>query len=175
MRYESPKWVKRYSKRDIAHEVLEPNMPRIDDGILESIAYLYASEAEANAGDKTGGTGFIIGIPIPFQQNAPENLVCLVTNKHVVAHGFTTVRVNTNDGKTDIIPLDQAKWYYHSDGDDIAICPIGLSGKHKSAFITVGQFISRELAKMLDIGIGDDVFLRADSSAGMEKKRIPPL
>ena len=62
-------------------------MPRIPDTYLDSVVYLYPSEASAQDGDRIGGSGFLIGIHIPFQTPPKGFLICVVTNKHVVDEG----------------------------------------------------------------------------------------
>ena len=158
MLYQAPRWVTRYSKRGIPHHVLEPDMPRIDVKLLESVVYLYPSEADAEEGVRAGGSGFLIGIPIPTDKPL-GNLLCIVTNKHVIDGGSAVVRVNTRDGKTDIISLDEQKWFHHPGGDDLAICPIGLNEKHKCAFIGANSMVPRKYLEQLEIGVGDDVFM----------------
>jgi len=135
-------------------------VPRIPDEALESVVYLYPSEAAAEDGEQIGGTGFLIGIPIPYIQNAPAHLRCVVTNAHIVDAGSMVVRANTTDGAMTTIPLDGAEWFRHPEGDDIAICPIGLDNqRHKYKLIHPNMFLRKEIIAMLDIGPGDDVFI----------------
>jgi hypothetical protein len=87
-------------------------------------------------------------------------LLCVVTNKHIVEDGSATVRVNTPDDKFDIIALDGAKWYYHPDGDDIAVSPIGFNTTHhKIRSIPSESFLTKKLIEQYDVGVGDDIFV----------------
>jgi hypothetical protein len=154
------RWVSRLSPEGIAYSFVERQVPRIPDEMLECVVYLYPSEAAAEDGEQIGGTGFIIGIPIPYTQPAPYHLLCVVTNKHVIDGGSMVVRVNTIDGSKTTIALDNAKWFLHPSGDDVALCPIGMNFKlHKVKFIHPNTFLRKEIVGMFDIGRGDDVFV----------------
>jgi hypothetical protein len=153
------KWVTRYSPRGIPYQFLEKSVPRIPDDFLECVVYLYPSEAAAEDGEQMGGSGFIIGVPIPYTQPAPFHLLCVVTNKHVINGGSMVVRVNTLSDSKATVALDHAEWFFHPDGDDIAICPIGMNYKHKFKYLHPNCFLKQELIDMFDIGPGDDVFV----------------
>jgi len=132
-------------------------VPRISDRFLNSVAYLYPSEAEAEDGEKLGGSGFFVGIPLGLPA---LELLCVVTNKHVVDGGAATVRVNTPDGKFNIIPLDGEKWHYHPDGDDIAVCAMGLNTtQHQISSISSDAFLAKKMIEQYDVGVGDDTFV----------------
>lgn len=164
----------RYSKRGYHYFVLEPEVPRIDDNLLNSVAYLYPSEAEAADGVKLGGSGFFVGIRLELPR---LELLCVVTNKHIVEAGSATVRVNTPDDKFDIISLDGAKWFYHPDGDDIAVCPIGLNtARHKIRSVPNDSFLTKKMIEQYDVGVGDDTFTvgRFISREGKERN-IPSV
>lgn len=154
------RWVTRFSKMGHPYQVLKPSVPRIPDNFLDCVVYLYPSEAAAEDGERMGGSGFLLGIHIPFESPPKAFLICVVTNRHIVDGGSMVVRINTHSGVHDIIPLDHAKWFLHPDGDDIAICPIGLHfNYHKFRFIIFNEFARREILEMFDIGPGDDVFV----------------
>lgn len=135
-------------------------MPWIEPAFLECTVYFYPSEAEADDGDPIGGTGFVVGVEIAVGSSSVVVPV-LVTNKHVIELGNTTVRINTIDGKRDIVPLDSARWYTHPDGDDLAVCPIQFSVKHMAPLfmICTSQFITKEKLAQFEIGPGDEVFI----------------
>ena len=151
------RWVNGISKRGYPFAYIERPMPWIEPAFLDCVVYLYPSEAAAEDGEKMGGSGFLIGLPIP---DAPQKvLLCVVTNKHVAERGSTVVRVSTKDEKKDTIPLDAARWYTHADGDDLAVCPIGLSSSHKFQFLYPYQFLTKAMIDEWDIGPGDDAFV----------------
>ncbi|WP_156041783.1 trypsin-like peptidase domain-containing protein [Bradyrhizobium sp. URHD0069] len=145
-------------------------MPRINDAFLDCVVYLYPSEAAAEDGEKMGGTGFLVGRSAQAGNQVIATLF-VVTNKHVIDNGSMVVRLNTQDGKKDVIPLDGAKWFTHPDGDDLAVCPIGLNVAHRFQFVELNQFLTHEIIKTFDIGCGDDVFIvgRFVSHEGKQK------
>jgi len=149
----------RYSKRGFPVQVWVRDMPRFDDSIIDCVVYLYPSEAAAEDGEKIGGSGFLVGAGLADENRTiVSHLPCVVTNRHVVRDGNMVVRINTRDGGTDIVALDGEEWIYHPDGDDIAVCPIGLHFMHKCKCIPdLGGLNNRKIIDQLDIGIGDDV------------------
>lgn len=147
----------RYSERGYAVQVWVCDMPRIDDGLLDSIVYLFPSEAAAEDGEKLGGSGFLYGVKIPETRFVA---LFVVTNRHVVENGSMTVRLNTVDGRKDSIPLDGAEWFYHPDGDDLAACPIGINKDyHRNRYIDADSNLRPQFVKDFNIGVGDDTFM----------------
>jgi hypothetical protein len=85
------------------------------------------------------------------------------------------VRINTRAGAHDVIPLDNAKWFMHPNGDDIAVCPIGLNYLyHKYCFIIYNTFAMPNILKMFDVGPGDEVFILGGSSGGTASNATRP-
>ena len=158
MTSERSSWVTRYSSRGFPYQVWQP-VPWIDPELLDSTVYLYPSEADAEDGNRIGGSGFLVGTPVIARDRSRGSVICVVTNKHVVDSGNMVVRVNTTDGGRDIIPLDEMKWYRHPKGDDLAVCPIQLTAAHRVRYIPVTMFLSKGVIDTFDIGPGDDVFI----------------
>jgi hypothetical protein len=134
-------------------------MPRIPDEYLDCAIYLYASEADAEGGAKTGGSGFLIGV---LTRDLPTNFWFLyaITNKHVVHGGGTVIRMTTIDGEKDILATDERQWVYHPGGDDLAACLITFDPKaYKFHFASRGSFLDKETVSDFKIGPGDDVFV----------------
>jgi Trypsin-like peptidase domain len=164
----------RLSQRGHPFFVWELDVPRIRDDLLNSVAYLYPSEAEAEEGTKLGGSGFFVGINLGLPR---VELLCLVTNKHVVDDGNMTVRINTPDGRFDVIALDGVNWSFHPDGDDLAVCPVGINTAHHNIrAVSDRNFLSKKLIDQYDVGVGDDVFMigRFISREGKERN-IPSV
>lgn len=137
-------------------------MPWIDPSYLECTVYNYPSEKEAEDGDRVGGTGFVVGFYLGERSDRPRPVVlCVVTNKHVIDAGNTTIRLNTLDGKKDIVALDGVRWYTHPNGDDLAVCPINFSPLHKPVYYNIPSdaFLTKETIAKYEIGPGDDVFI----------------
>ena len=97
-------------------------MSRIHDQALNSAIYLYKSKEAAESGLGGGGSGFLAGVP-SAQLNRSH--VYAVTNVHVVAKGYSVVRMTTSSGKTVVLPFLPGDWISHPDGDDVAVCFYG--------------------------------------------------
>jgi hypothetical protein len=123
-------------------------MPRVPDGILESVFYLYETAQDADNGEHNGGTGFLVSVQRDDQ--SPKTLYA-VSNRHVVGPaplGHATVaRVNTADGNYEI--LDALTWKPHDDGDDVAIARIELGTESVYSSIRSTQLLRPD---DLDIG-----------------------
>jgi len=133
-------------------------MPRIDDVILNSSIYLYPSVLEARAGEKAGGSGCIVSV-----ESGVVPYLYAVTNSHVIRDELgnsPVIRINTTDGKTDIIEYTQRNWICHPDGDDLAIAPLSIEAtRHKYSRIPTDRFINQQIILDYDIGAGDEVFM----------------
>jgi hypothetical protein len=151
-------WV-RPPLRVTAHgdEIEDTPVPRIPDEYLDCVLYLYPSEADADAGTRTGGSGFWVGVPISSKAWA----IYAVTNKHIIQNGNSVVRLSTQDGRKAFFPTVERDWVFHSDGDDLAIYSPSL--EHNLANCRL-NFVRRERVvdygrfRVMDVGPGDDVF-----------------
>ena len=86
--------------------------------------------------------------------------VYAVTNAHVVHQGGTFIRLNTTGGDTDVIEVPGPDWTTHSEGDDLAVAPIGLNAEqHRFMCIGLHQFLTHDLVEEHGIGPGDETFL----------------
>lgn len=134
-------------------------MPSIEDYLLDSVIYLYPSVSHARDGERAGGTGFLVGVP----SNRHENLVFLyaVTNSHVVGPqegNSPVIRLNTQDGRTDVIPFTPENWFHHPYRDDVAVCPVDLGPTHhKYSYVPRSMFITEEDITAKQTVVGDDV------------------
>jgi len=135
-------------------------MTRIDDVILGCAIYLYPSKQKAVVGEQVGGTGFVVGVR---SEVCPQGAyLYAVTNYHVVNKylgNSPVVRLNTKQGDFDAIEFNTSDWTGHPNGDDIAICPLGLHPDHEVNYISTDRFISQEIINLYNIGIGDDAFM----------------
>jgi hypothetical protein len=134
-------------------------LPRIPNGILESVAYLYPSVDDARRGTATGGTGFLVSVKCEQFEGLPPT-VYVVTNSHVVQEGQSSVvRLNTQDGGTEVLPITQDSCVHHPEGDDIAICQVDLiDAVHRYRAIDHGRLITSDEVDEWSIGPGEDVF-----------------
>lgn len=151
------RWVTRYSRSGIPFQGWEKPVPRIPDRLLNCVVYLYPSEAAAEEGERVGGSGFIIGIPLANDYR--DCVTAIVTNKHVIDHGNAIARLNTSDRGTDILALDQQRWFTHVNGDDLAVCLVQMdAAHHKFMYVLEGSFCTRQVVEEYAIGPGDDCF-----------------
>jgi hypothetical protein len=149
-------------------------MPRYDDAFLDFSVYLYPTAESADKGVKVGGTGFLVNVlasdlgewllpdvePVPHRHHS-----YVVTNRHNLDNlerpehlPKSVVRLNTEDGKTSIIPAKPEDWYL-SDNHDLAVLPIRYRDGDKFLSINARTFLTREIATQQDVGIGDEVFM----------------
>jgi hypothetical protein len=162
------KTVVKVSSRGNLYLDWEP-MPRVPDEYLKCVVYLYPDIATADAGGRVGGTGFLVGI-----KEGQTNFYYIVTNKHVIDDGNSTVRFNTISEKHEAYDYDERNWF-KSANSDVAIYPM-MEPIPKNIFlhaVEVGQFLTKETMARLDIGIGSEVFFagRFINAEGKEKNR----
>jgi hypothetical protein len=160
---------------------------RISPEVTNCVLYLYQSVAAAQTGEGSGGSGFFVHI---HGVNGRKHLYA-VTNKHVIEHGFTVLRVNTKDGQFDSIPTRFPDWTFAA-SDDLAVLPLGLdesfafNSVSDSWFATEDKFYDARPIGMTqgeestaaeddwpEYGYGDDVVLvgRLIANDGKQKNR----
>jgi hypothetical protein len=133
-------------------------MPRLNDEMLNCVFYLYRSRAAAETGEEAGGTGFWAAHISHKVTNL--SIIYAVSNKHVVAtSGCSVIRVNTLDGGIDTFEAEPHEWYF-TDQDDLAIAPIRVDfNKHIVKTIPLEMFVTPDIMKYHDLGLGDEVFM----------------
>src|SRR5256885_1315760 len=96
---------------------------RIPDFLLDRVAFLYPTEAEAKAGTPTGGSVFFVGVP--WETRPDISFVYGVTNRHVIepktGRSALVVRANLRGGGTDTILTNADEWHSPKSGDDLAV------------------------------------------------------
>jgi hypothetical protein len=151
-------------------------MPRIDDRLLDSVIYFYASEKSANAGERLGGSGFVVGIP---SNTYPGKLyIYAITNAHVIEEGFTTLRFNNTEGQFVIVQTKVTDWeYHHDEGVDLAACSLTIPSNIYIFPINIEKwFLTPSAIDEFKIGIGDETFTvgRFINHEG-EQKNLPSV
>jgi len=133
-------------------------MPRVPNEYAECIVYLYPDLAAAEAGERLGGTGFVVGVRGVLDPTL--HFLYVVTNYHIVDDGYSTVRINTKDGKYDAIELDERNWIRGPKDIDLAIYEVADLDQDKFHLrvAEINDFITREEMSEYDIGVGSDVF-----------------
>jgi len=152
-------WVTRRSSRGDAFSFWLPPMPRIPDEYLDCVIYLYASEQDAESGARSGGSGFLVGVPTT---DLPTNFWFLyaVTARHIIEKGDVVIRMKTIEGGNAIWPTDERAWTWHPAGDDLAVCLISFEPcAHKFQFIRRADFIDKATITAMNVGPGDEAFV----------------
>lgn len=172
--YASGRWETRYSYRGHPFSLYLDRMPRIPDKHLNCAIYLYPTEADAYSGKKAGGSGFLVSVPTgPFPKE--QVYVYAVTNRHVIEDARSpVVRLNTVAGDFDVLNIPPQFWKSHPDGEDIAVCPLGIRlNRHRAAFVSIDNFVTQGDIETLAIGPGDDVFIigRFINHEGLQKNQ----
>jgi hypothetical protein len=145
------------------HPQLGNTSVHLPPNIHDAAAFLYRTKAEAEVHARIGGTCFLVGHPV-FDGGRPTPFCIpyLVTNRHV-ALSAPVVRLNRRDGGLpDVFEKDASEWICHPDGDDVAVTPlVGQISEtiHKISFGYTHWFISEEMVKSLEIGLGEEVFM----------------
>jgi len=117
----------------------------------------------ATRGEASGGTGFLIEVRSPDPRRLRHFYA--VTNRHVVADGFTYLRLNLKNSTGEygfgICPSNPGDWKLHEDGDDIAVLPIRDIDLPSTLLqpLFSSYLITETLMSTLNIGVGDDVFM----------------
>jgi hypothetical protein len=135
-------------------------MPAISEDVLDTVVYLYPDPASAAAGERAGGSGCVVVIPVQ-QDPFVAGFMYVVTNSHVIKEGkASAIRVNTRDGKVGIIHSTTEGWIHHPYGDDVAVLPINLEYEEvKAKGIQTGLFVTKEAIQEYKVGPGDEVFI----------------
>ena len=136
---------------------------RVNDNHIKSSLYIYSSMVSAQAGERAGGSGFLVGISAG-RENAW--FIYAVTNVHVIGSctEYPTIRVNTKDGHFCFVETAKSLWHYHPAGDDIAVYELrGLTDAHNLdiAFISPNEFLTPNnlLVEHEHIGPGDNTYM----------------
>ena len=133
-------------------------MPRIDDDLLDCTVYLYASKAEAEAGENSGGSGFLVSYASSRGISA-GGFMYVVTNRHVIRSRYSTVRLNTADGKIDAIEYQPSEWTC-SETDDLAVKVLhgNMSGTdYRFRVVSQKMLLTKDQVARFNIGVGDEV------------------
>jgi len=106
------------------------------------------------------GTAFFVSVPSSNVPNA--SYFYLVTAKHCIenakSEGPLSVRVNTKEGKAQIIRLDPDWLYAEDERTDVAVLPLMPPMDHCSyKALSVSVFATQEFIEQKGVGIGDDL------------------
>jgi hypothetical protein len=134
-------------------------VPRISDIFADCAVYLYRSRADAEAGERRGGSGFMV--LVPFENDRKWSEIYVITNRHVIVNaGAPVIRLNRKDGRVEYFETEADGWSFHPDGDDVAAIPIRFAyDEMQFHAVWIGTFITSKIVTEEDVGIGDDTFM----------------
>jgi hypothetical protein len=156
-------------------------MPRIDDRIRDATIYLYASAADAEKGETyqrepvNGGSGFLVWVKSAVNDNF--GFVYAFTNWHVIDEAkMPVIRITNCDGSVEIKPLTAKDWTKHNESDLVMVCLKSMVSETNLKYRAIRSdlFITKEMIELLNIGLGDDVYMvgRFIHHAG-KKQNVP--
>jgi hypothetical protein len=126
------------------------------------------------------GTGFFVGVPSAVHQN--KNFLYFVTAKHLIADlkdriDRVRVVVNKTGGGTASITMIDGRWWFHPNDPttDVAILACKRPYIDVDVYVLTKEFLTPELIKQKNIGIGDEVFLTGLFDYATSPKRIMPI
>src|ERR1700683_642831 len=91
---------------------------------LDCSVYLYETQVRAEKGEQSGGSGFLVGVPLT--ENPEETQFYVVTNKHVIdGMDSPAIRLNRIEGKADSYSTNTRRWISHAQSD-LAIYPLEI-------------------------------------------------
>lgn len=131
-------------------------MPRIPDVHLQSVVFVYPSEAAARDGRQVGGSGFVVNYPSGV---GPWRIRYVVTNQHVVNAGGHWVRLN-HPGGTYCAHILPDQWIPSPDGDDFALAILALPEfvvPYELSLDSLG--LTRDEVQTLKVGPGDEAYM----------------
>ena len=145
-------------------------MLRISDQFLDCSLYIYESMQTAESGTPSGGSGFLVGVPL--LANPAEFQLYVVTNRHVIEKLRNPVlRLNAVTGGARCLETNALRWVSNNE-DDLAVLPLDIAEEnYKLACVPVNAFITEDKVIGLGIDPGDEAFMvgRFISHEGMQK------
>lgn len=160
-------WIVIYGSTGVPRSIWKPlRMPRWQDKILDSVFYLYATREHAEQAKKSGACGFLVSVPWdhPMASDSSRHIYAVSNYHAAVRDGASIIRLNTKDGKSDVIETDPCEWHWQQ-GSDLAVYRIDGSVHFTSQ--TIWQFAHVDFSEMnctdeilreYQLGPGDDVF-----------------
>jgi hypothetical protein len=131
------------------------SLVRLDPQLLECVVYLYPDAPKAESREGFGGTGFLVSISTVVGQRT-----FIVTNRHVVEDGHTTVSFNTRDGALSILETDERKWRYHEDDNwDVAVHLIDHQPNYKLLSVPTEMLLEEADIDRMEMRLGDELAL----------------
>lgn len=138
----------------------------------KSVIFLYSSKANAEESREEGASGCIFGVTSKVFPNLAYQYA--VTNRHVIEHGASVIRVNSRDGGVDVLDLKPSDWIL-SPTDDLAICDAPFDfEKHDIESVSTDNFLTTSDVEKYQMGPGMEVFVVGRFVAHSGKRRNQP-
>lgn len=137
-------------------------MPHLGENqvLRDCVFYLYRSREDAEAGVKSGGTGFFVCVDSDAHKKHGVRYGYAVTNHHLVMHGHTVLRVNKRGGGFLVIETDPADWFFKPRSHDIAVAAPELPDECAARHVKLPDYLlSDEVLTEWPIGAGEDLFM----------------
>lgn len=137
-------------------------MPSLSPTLLQAAFYLFGINPK-KTDQIVGpfGTGFIVARELKIA--APLEHYYAVTNWHVaIGGGASIIRLNTRDGKTQLIEFDPAEWQYDPDIGDLAAIDITTHidpNRDEVACFTEAAFVTEQFIVDYKLRLGTDLFM----------------
>lgn len=125
---------------------------------LDCSVYLYKTQAHADKGEQSGGSGFLVGVPLT--QNPEETQFYVVTNEHVIREmDRPTIRLNRIEGKAESHSTNLQRWIRHTPSD-LAIYPLEVVEEDfRLAWVPFSRLLDAPKMRVLEILPGGEVFM----------------
>jgi len=132
-------------------------VPHIPPELLESSIFLYGSQRDAESGANWGGSGVLVGF------GAIKSRVHLyaATNTHVAEQCPVIRLIKHSKGSTEpyILVGTADDWWFHPDGDDLAIRSLGMWPDYAVSYVSHRLLIARDNVRPFMLGPGDDCLM----------------
>ncbi|MGA2610351.1 MAG: hypothetical protein ABSH01_23145 [Terriglobia bacterium] len=125
---------------------------------LDCSVYLYKTQAHADKGEQSGGSGFLVGMPLT--ENPEEIQFYVVTNEHVIREmDSPTIRLNRIEGKAESHSTNLRRWISHAPSD-LAIYPLEvIEEDFRLAWVPFSRLLDESKVRALEILPGGEVFM----------------
>ncbi|MEP7350149.1 MAG: trypsin-like peptidase domain-containing protein [Sphingorhabdus sp.] len=129
---------------------------RLTRGLEQTIVYLFKDLPSAQSGDgDRGATGFWV-----YAETTAGRMPFIVTNRHVIEDGSTSIRFTSAHGYTITSAGDNLIWHSLSDNNaDVAVAFASAEdvGHATGLLFPTTEFVMQDDIANLDIRFGDDV------------------
>lgn len=135
-------------------------MAEVPQVYLNCAVYLYANEIEANSGRATGGTAFVVQVPLSVERWFQTYVV---TAAHIIQDDTIgdgpVLRINADEGGFQLMRTSHDSWFIE-EKDDLAVIPLEFESKGLNVgVIPTEGFLTREMIGEHKLGPGNEVFV----------------